>query len=111
MRSDGELLHRYAEGRSEEAFAELVHRHLNLVYSAALRQLHGNTALAEDVMQSVFTDLARKATPLSTRPNLMGWLYTSTHFAATKALRAEQRRYQREQEVQIMHDLHQASDS
>jgi RNA polymerase sigma factor (sigma-70 family) len=111
MSSDGELLHRYAEGRSEEAFAELVHRHLNLVYSAALRQLHGNAALAEDVMQSVFTDLARKATPLSARPNLMGWLYTSTHFAATKALRAEQRRHQREQEAQTMHDLHQDSDS
>jgi RNA polymerase sigma factor (sigma-70 family) len=109
MRSDGELLHRYAEARSEEAFAELVHRHLNLVYSAALRQVNGNAALAEDVAQSVFTDLGRKARPLSARPSLTAWLYTSTHFAAAKALRAEQRRHQREREAQTMHELQQDS--
>jgi RNA polymerase sigma factor (sigma-70 family) len=109
MRSDGELLHRYAQGGSEEAFAELVHRHLNLIYSAAVRQVNGNTALAEDVVQSVFTDLARKAMPLSARPSLTGWLYTSTHFAAAKVLRAEQRRHQREREAQAMHELRQDS--
>ena len=107
MRSDGELLQRYAEASSEEDFAELVRRHLDLVYSAAVRQLNGNTALAEDVAQSVFADLARKAMALSARPSLTGWLYTSTHFASAKVLRVEQRRHQREREAQAMHELQQ----
>src|SRR5687767_9507186 len=87
MRLDSELLALYAETASEEAFSELVRRHLDLVYSAALRQVNGDTHLAQDVAQTVFTDLARKAAALSQRPVLTGWLYTSTHFAAAKAVR------------------------
>ena len=67
MTPDCELLRRFAETNSEDAFAELVQRHLNLVYSAALRQVNGDTHLAHDVAQTVFTDLARKAEPLSRR--------------------------------------------
>jgi RNA polymerase sigma factor (sigma-70 family) len=109
MTPDGELLRRYAEAKSEEAFAELVDRHLGLVYSAALRQVNGDAALAKDVAQTVFTDLARKAASLSRRAVLTGWLYTSTHFAAAKALRTEQRRHAREREAHIMHELLQGS--
>ena len=65
MTPDNELLRRYAETNSEEAFAELVQRHLVLVYSAALRQVNGDTHLAQDIAQTVFTDLARKAASLS----------------------------------------------
>src|SRR5436190_411038 len=92
MNSDCDLLRRYAETNSEEAFAELVRRHVDLIYSAALRQVNGDAHLARDVAQSVFTDLARRATALSGREVLTGWLYTSTHFAAAKAVRAAQRR-------------------
>src|SRR5437870_6525774 len=102
MRTDGELLRAYADSRSEEAFGELVRRHLNLVYSAALRRVNGDTHLAQDVAQSVFTDLARKAASLSGRAVLSGWLYTSAHFAAAKAVRAESRRRAHEQEAQNM---------
>src|SRR6266498_879069 len=67
MTSDGELLRRYTETNSENAFAELVERHLNLVYSAALRQVNGDAHLAQDVAQTVFADLARKAASLAGR--------------------------------------------
>jgi RNA polymerase sigma factor (sigma-70 family) len=97
MTPDYELLRRYAETRSEAAFAELVQRHVNLVYSAARRQVNGDAHLAQDVAQTVFTDLARKAAPLSRRATLTGWLYTSAHFAAAKAVRAEHRRRDREE--------------
>jgi len=96
MIPDSELLGRYAGTRSEDAFAELVRRHVNLVYSAALRQVNGDAHLARDVAQTVFTDLARKAGSLSRRESLTGWLYTSTHFAAAKMVRRESRRRQRE---------------
>src|SRR5207247_6520885 len=105
MTPDGELLRRYTETNSENAFAELVGRHLNLVYSAALRQVNGDAHLAQDVAQTVFADLARKAASLAHRPVLTGWLYTSAHFAAAKAVRTEQRRHTREEEAQLVNQL------
>ena len=81
-----------------------------LGYSAALRQVNEDSHLAEDVAQLVFTDLARKAQSLSARPALAGWLYTSTHFAATMAVRTERRRRNREQEAHLMHELLQRSE-
>jgi RNA polymerase sigma factor (sigma-70 family) len=98
MQPDNELLRQYAQGHSEEAFAELVRRHVNLVYSAALRQVGGDAHLAHDVAQSVFTDLARKAGPLSRRESVSGWLYTSAYFAANKIVRSETRRREREEQ-------------
>ena len=97
MTPDSELLSRYARTHSEDAFAELVGRHVNLVYSAALRQVNGDAHLAQDVAQAVFTDLARKANSLSRRETLTGWLYTSAHFAAAKMARTENRRRDREE--------------
>src|SRR5262245_22133698 len=100
MTPDSELLRQYSEKHSEEAFAELVRRHLDLVYSAALRQVNGDTHLAQDVAQTVFTDLARKARPLSRHPVLTGWLYTSSRFAAAKLVRTENRRRAREEKAE-----------
>jgi RNA polymerase sigma factor (sigma-70 family) len=109
MIDDAELLRRYAEQHSDAAFAELVQRHIGLVYAAALRQLHGATHRAEDVTQGVFIDLARKAPSLSRHRQLAGWLYTSTHYAAAKLKRTEQRRQQREQEASAMHETNASS--
>ncbi len=105
MISDGELLRRYTETASEEAFGELVRRHLDLVYSAALRQVNQDSYLAQDVAQMVFSDLARKAGQLTTRKALAGWLFTSAHYAAAKAVRSEQRRQTHEQEAHAMQEL------
>ena len=105
MSDDAALLRRYAEDRSEAAFAELVRRHLNLVYAVALRQCGGDAHLAQDVAQRVFTDLARKAAALASRPVLSGWLHRATQFAATDVVRAERRRRIREQEAHAMQEL------
>lgn len=104
MLEDAKLLRRYAEHRSQEAFAELVRRRVNLVYSVALRQVGGDVQLAEDVTQRVFTDLARKAASLADHTVLSGWLYRSAQFAASDVVRAERRRRGREQEAYAMNE-------
>ena len=98
MDSDAELLRMFARTRSEDAFAELVRRHIHLVHSTAQRTAGGDAHLAEDATQGVFTDLARKAGLLANRRSLAGWLYTSAHFAAAKLVRTERRRRQREED-------------
>jgi RNA polymerase sigma factor (sigma-70 family) len=105
MSSDAELLQRYTSELAEDAFAELVRRHITLVYSAALRHLGGDAHLAQDVTQTVFTDLARKASALTGRAALAGWLYLAAHHAAAEIVRADRRRRNREQEAHAMQEL------
>ncbi len=99
---DQTLLRNYAAKRTEADFAELVRRHVDFVYSTALRQVNGDTHLAQDVTQLVFTDVARKAAALVGHRALAGWLHTSTRYAAAKLVRSEVRRRDREQEAQHM---------
>jgi len=105
MNDDAQLLRRYAEAGSESAFSELVSQHIDLVYSAALRQLNGDTHLAQDVAQTVFADLARKARTVSRHGVLTGWLYQATRYAASKVVRTERRRATREKEAVAMQEL------
>jgi RNA polymerase sigma factor (sigma-70 family) len=109
MTDDAELLRRYAREGDEGAFTELVRRHIDFVYAAGLRQTRGHRALAQDVTQSVFTDLARKAAALARHEVLAGWLHTATRFAAAKAVRAECRRQAREQAAFGMNENQQES--
>jgi RNA polymerase sigma factor (sigma-70 family) len=102
---DGELLRRYVATRCEEAFAALVRRHLDLVYNVALRKVGGDTHLAEDAAQRVFTDLAAKAVTLQRHPLLTGWLFTGTHYTAAQLVRTERRRKDREQQAHAMNEL------
>jgi RNA polymerase sigma factor (sigma-70 family) len=105
MTEDAELLNRFAADGSEAAFAELTRRHIDLVYSAALRLMNGDVHSAQDVAQQVFTEVARQATRLARHPALVGWLYTTTRLMALRMQRTEQRRKSREQEANIMNEL------
>ncbi|MGH7971202.1 MAG: RNA polymerase sigma factor, partial [Limisphaerales bacterium] len=96
MRDDLELLRSYVSDRAEDAFAELVHRHVNLVYSAALRRVR-SPQLAEEVAQSTFADLARNAHRLAPDTILSAWLYQVTRRTAIDIVRREARRQLREQ--------------
>jgi RNA polymerase sigma factor (sigma-70 family) len=97
---DMELLQDYATGHSEEAFAALVSRHVNLVYSAALRSVH-NPSHAEEITQAVFVTLARKSRSLRRGTVLSGWLYQTARLTASNFVRTEMRRQHREQQACI----------
>ena len=98
---DKELLRRYVQDGSQEAFTELVKGYLDFVYSTARRQLHDGE-LAKDVSQTVFCLLARKSGSLMGMTTIAGWLYRATCFTAAKTLRGELRRRRREQQAIAM---------
>jgi RNA polymerase sigma factor (sigma-70 family) len=96
--TDFELLQAYAGQRQESAFTELVNRHINLVYSAALRQAYDRNTAAE-IVQTVFVILARKAATISEDVVLPGWLLKTTRYTAANARRREQFRQKLEQQA------------
>jgi RNA polymerase sigma factor, sigma-70 family len=95
---DFQLIRDYAERQSEAAFEKLVGRYVNLVYSAAIRQVN-DPHLAEEITQTVFIILARKAKTLGTNIVLSGWLYRTARYIANDAVRSLRRRQKREQEA------------
>jgi RNA polymerase sigma factor (sigma-70 family) len=106
MTDDAELLRRYTQDRSDDAFAELVRRHVDLVYSSALRQTWGNHHRAQEVTQMVFVNLARKASALLRHPVLPAWLHRSSHLAALELCRKEGRRQRYENAVAAESAIH-----
>jgi RNA polymerase sigma factor (sigma-70 family) len=95
---DNTLLRKFADQRSESAFAELVQRHLNLVFSVAMRYA-GNPSDAQDITQAVFLILAKKAGSLRQRTTLTGWFYETTRLTASQLCRTRLRQQIRDQEA------------
>lgn len=110
MTDDLTLLQEYARNQSETAFATLVTRHANLVYSVAMRQVN-DPHLAEEITQAVFIILARKAGKISPRVVLPGWLCRTARYAGGNALTTQRRRQQREQEAHMQSQLDQANNT
>src|SRR6266849_2193134 len=110
--ADAQLLREYAEHGTEAAFTELVTRHTNLVYSAALRQV-GSPDIAAEVAQCVFIGLAQGARSLSIRlaedASLAGWLCRSARNVSLNLRRNEFRRHSRERLA--MEDLNPMSET
>jgi RNA polymerase sigma factor (sigma-70 family) len=102
--TDQHLLREYAERRSEAAFGEVVARHVDFVYSAAMRMVR-DPHLAQDVTQNVFVALAQNARDLTDRPILAGWLHRTARNFSGKAVRSELRRRARERQAATMNDL------
>ncbi len=98
MVDDFELLRRYVDQHDQQAFAQIVRRHVNAVFSAAARQV-GERQLAEDITQAVFVVLARKSARLCRRNagTLSGWLLNCVRYASANALKMRKRRIRHEQ--------------
>jgi RNA polymerase sigma factor (sigma-70 family) len=106
---DSALLREYVERDSEAAFAALVTRHVNQVYSVALRRT-GNAHAAEEITQTVFVILARKSRSLGRRVILSGWLYQTARLTAATFVRGEIRRARREQQAHRQTALNEPTD-
>ncbi|HEY5232460.1 MAG TPA: sigma-70 family RNA polymerase sigma factor [Verrucomicrobiae bacterium] len=103
------LLKQFAETDSEPAFAGIVSRHLNHVYSTALRSA-GDPHAAQEISQAVFIILARKAKSLGAKTILSGWLHRTARLTAANYLRGEIRRQKREQETFMQSTLNETAD-
>ena len=106
---DAELLRQFVQSHSDEAFAELAARHVDLVYSVALRQV-GCPADAEEITQAVFVILAKKARELRHHRAVASWLFQTTRLTAKNFTRSEMRRQRREQEACMQSLINESED-
>jgi RNA polymerase sigma factor (sigma-70 family) len=102
--NDMALVREFAETRSESVFAELVQRHIGLVHSTALRKT-GEPHLAQEVAQTVFIVLARKAAALSPQTILPVWLHRTTLYVTADVLKTQRRRQIREHKAFMQSQL------
>ena len=96
--ADDELVVRYAHGRDEAAFAELVRRHGGMVL-AVCRRVVRNAADADDVFQATFLVLARKAGAIRPPGAVGAWLHGVAFRTAREAVRRAARRREKESRV------------
>jgi RNA polymerase sigma factor (sigma-70 family) len=93
--TDSELLGKYAREGCETSFRHFVERHLALVRSVVVRRGAGDWA--DEVAMNVFALVARKASDLSRRESLAGWLVMAARRQVSQVRRAEARRLKYEQ--------------
>ena len=104
QQTEAELLSAFAARRSEEAFSELIRRHMPMVFGVCQRVLE-DTHAAKDAAQAVFLALARKAGSLGRERALGGWLHHVALCTARNERTSRERRLRREQEATAMnHD-------
>jgi RNA polymerase sigma-70 factor (ECF subfamily) len=96
---DHHLLSAYAEG-DEQAFETLVEKYFRMVYTVAARQT-GDSHLAEEIAQSVFLILSRKARGFSSKTPIPGWLLRTTRFVSWDAIKMRRRREQKERKFAV----------
>jgi RNA polymerase sigma factor (sigma-70 family) len=88
MSDDRRLLREYVESGSRKALQELIQRHLELIYSSALRQVR-DPNLAEDVTQAVFVVLTQKAGTIRNGVAVGGWLLAATRYVVVTVMRKQ----------------------
>jgi RNA polymerase sigma factor (sigma-70 family) len=101
MLDDSELLSSYAHDRNPAALRQIVERHINFVYSAALRQT-GDPHVAQDITQAVFVLFAQRAWRLKPGIVIKGWLFNAARYVVANARRGEARRRKHEREAAVM---------
>lgn len=95
-RQDFELLQRFTREGDQPAFADVVRRHLDLVYGTAMRKVE-DAGAAQEVAQNVFAALARKAWQFASDDSLPAWLHKAALLEAKSWLRGELGRRRREE--------------
>jgi RNA polymerase sigma factor (sigma-70 family) len=95
-RQDFDLLQRFTRDGEQSAFADVVRRHLDLVFATALRKV-GDTGGAQEISQNVFSVLARKAWRFAPDDSLPAWLHKTALLESKSWLRGELRRHRREE--------------
>lgn len=110
IESEFDLLKKYSREGSEAAFAEVVRRNIDLVFSVAFRKVRSQQ-FAEEIAQSTFLDLARNISRLGPDTIVSAWLYQVAHRTAVDAIRRETRRQAREQIAVNMSALDSTPDS
>lgn len=92
--SDRHLLEEFRSRGSHDAFAQLVRRHMGMVYHACRRRLR-DEHLAEDAAQAVFVLLSRRG-PGDGCPSVAGWLYRTALHTCANVNKARMRRERHE---------------
>jgi RNA polymerase sigma factor (sigma-70 family) len=96
--SDRVLLAEFVDGRSTDAFAELMRRHAGMVLGVCERRL-GSGSESEDAAQAVFILMWQQARKLSQHCSIAGWLHTTTCNVCRNSQRARALRTKHEHEA------------